>query len=94
MGHGTCPSVLGILVPEHQFGTVDEMGRADIVEEGGGRVEGKIYEIPIEAVKNFRYQREGAPYAYHAIFLTIKLNCKETKVSTFTVKNKTEETAP
>jgi gamma-glutamylcyclotransferase (GGCT)/AIG2-like uncharacterized protein YtfP len=73
--------------------TVDGMGRADIVEEGG-QVEGKAYEIPVEALKNYLYQREGAPFAYRATFVTIKLNGKDTQAITFTVKNKNEETAP
>ncbi|WP_180271463.1 gamma-glutamylcyclotransferase [Fredinandcohnia onubensis] len=73
--------------------TVDGMGRADIVEEGG-QVEGKAYEIPVEALKNYLYQREGAPFAYRATFVTIKLNGNDTQAITFTVKNKNEEMAP
>ncbi|WP_099363676.1 gamma-glutamylcyclotransferase [Fredinandcohnia onubensis] len=72
---------------------VDGMGRADIVEESG-QVEGKVFEIPVEALKNYLYQREGAPNAYRATFVTIKLNGKDTQAITFTVKNKNEETAP
>ncbi|MCM3569313.1 gamma-glutamylcyclotransferase [Neobacillus mesonae] len=71
----------------------DGMGRADIVEEGG-RVEGKVYKIPIEALKNYLYQREGAPTAYRATFVTIKLHGKDIQALTFTVKDKEEETAP
>ncbi|WP_180271284.1 gamma-glutamylcyclotransferase [Fredinandcohnia onubensis] len=72
---------------------MDGMGRADIVEEVG-RVEGKVYEVPFEALKNYLYQREGAPNSYRATFVTIKLNGKDTQAITFTVKNKNEETAP
>lgn len=72
---------------------MDGMGRADIVEEGG-QVEGKVYEIPVEALKNYLHLREGAPFAYRATFVTIKLNGKDTQAITFTVKNKNEETVP
>lgn len=72
---------------------VDGMGRADIVEEGG-RVEGKIYEIPIESLEKYLYQREGAPNAYRATFVTIKLLGKEIQALSFTVKNKGVEIAP
>ena len=71
----------------------DSRGRADIVEEGG-LVEGKVYVIPIEALANYLYQREGAPNIYRATFVTVELLGKEIQALTFTVKKKEEETAP
>jgi len=73
--------------------TLDGLGRADIVEEGG-RVEGKVYKIPIEALTEYLYHREGAPHVYRATFVTINLEGVDTQAITFTVKNKSEETAP
>ena len=72
---------------------IDGMGRADIVEEGG-RVEGKVYEIPVKALKEYLYQREGAPKAYRPTFVTLELNCKMVQALTFVVVNKQAETAP
>ena len=71
----------------------DGMGRADIVEEGGC-VEGKVYEIPVKALKEYLYAREGAPKAYRATFVTIELNGKKVQVLTFVVTNKKTEKAP
>ncbi|NSL51859.1 gamma-glutamylcyclotransferase [Calidifontibacillus erzurumensis] len=71
----------------------DGMGRADIVEEGG-IVEGKVYEIPIQALKDYLYRREGVPFAYRPTFVTVNLNGKMVEALTFVVKNKENETAP
>ncbi len=73
--------------------SIDGMGRADIVEEGG-RVEGKVYEIPMKALQEYLYRREGAPKAYRPTFVTIQLNGKEVQAITFVVTNKMTETAP
>jgi gamma-glutamylcyclotransferase (GGCT)/AIG2-like uncharacterized protein YtfP len=71
---------------------LDDMGRADIVEEGG-HVEGKLYKIPNEALA-YLYRREGAPNIYRPTFVTVELNGRSVQALTFTVKNKREETAP
>ncbi|MDQ0976517.1 gamma-glutamylcyclotransferase (GGCT)/AIG2-like uncharacterized protein YtfP [Neobacillus niacini] len=73
--------------------TEDGMGRADIVEEGG-RVEGKVYEIPVKVLKEYLYGREGAPKAYRPTFVTIECNGKKVQALTFVVTNKMEESAP
>jgi gamma-glutamylcyclotransferase (GGCT)/AIG2-like uncharacterized protein YtfP len=73
--------------------TKDGMGRADIVEEGG-RVEGKVYKIPVKALDDYLYFREGAPQAYRPTFVTIELNGKKVQALTFVVTNKKEEIAP
>lgn len=72
---------------------MDGMGRADIVEEGG-RVEGKVYNIPVRALKEYIYRREGVPFAYRPTFVTLDLNGKKVQALTFVVNNKSEETAP
>lgn len=71
----------------------DGMGRADIVE-GGGTVEGKVYEIPIKALSEYLYAREGAPTAYRVTFITIELNGQKVHALTFVGTNKKPETAP
>ncbi|MGG5252242.1 gamma-glutamylcyclotransferase [Neobacillus sp. SM06] len=71
----------------------DGMGRADVVEEGG-IVEGKVYDLPVEALDNYLYKREGAPTAYRPTFVTIEVDGKQVEALTFVVKNKAEETAP
>jgi gamma-glutamylcyclotransferase (GGCT)/AIG2-like uncharacterized protein YtfP len=71
----------------------DGLGRADIVEEGG-YVEGKIYRIPVKALEEYLYRREGAPKAYRPTFVTINWNGKRVQALTFVVTNKMEECAP
>lgn len=73
--------------------TGDGMGRADIVEEGG-IVEGKVYEIPVRALKDYLYRREGVPFAYRPTFVKVELDGKKVDALTFTVSNKQEEIAP
>jgi gamma-glutamylcyclotransferase (GGCT)/AIG2-like uncharacterized protein YtfP/cation transport regulator ChaC len=73
--------------------TEDGRGRADIVEEGGG-VEGKVYEIPVKALKEYLYGREGAPKAYRPTFVMIEVNGKKVQALTFVVTYKREESAP
>ncbi|WP_062110039.1 gamma-glutamylcyclotransferase [Bacillus niameyensis] len=68
-------------------------GRADIVEEGG-RVEGKVYEIPVNALEDYLYGREGAPDTYRPTFITIDLIGERVQALTFVVVNKEPETAP
>jgi len=72
---------------------IDQMGRADIVEEGGV-VEGKVYEIPVKALKEYLYEREGAPTVYRPTFVTIERNKEKIQALTFVVNNKKAETAP
>ncbi|MGG1401584.1 gamma-glutamylcyclotransferase [Bacillus salipaludis] len=92
-------NMLGVgVLPNYTFrftrkSSIDGMGRADIVEEGG-RVEGKVYEIPVKALKGYLYNREGAPQAYRPTFVTIELNGKKVQALTFVVVNKKIETAP
>lgn len=71
----------------------DGMGRADIVEDGG-KVEGKVYRVPVKTVKDYLYRREGAPNAYRPTFVEIDLDGKAAVALTFTVKNKERETVP
>lgn len=73
--------------------SMDGMGRADIVQEGG-MIEGKVYNLPIKALKEYLYGREGAPKVYRPTFVTIELNGKEVQALTFVVTNKGAETAP
>lgn len=73
--------------------SMDGMGRADIVEEGG-RVEGKVNQIPVKVLKDYLYYREGAPKAYRPTFVTVELNGEKVQALTFVVVNKKAETAP
>ncbi len=76
-----------------QRSLADGMGRADIVEEGG-RVEGKVYEIPVSCLSEYLYRREGVPNAYRPTFVTVELNGKPVQALTFVVTNKAAEVAP
>ncbi|MCA1031176.1 gamma-glutamylcyclotransferase [Bacillus timonensis] len=73
--------------------TSDNKGRADIVEEGG-MVEGKVYKIPTEALKEYLYSREGAPFTYRVTFVTVELHGRNVQALTFVVVDKKEEIAP
>nr|WP_263327194.1 gamma-glutamylcyclotransferase family protein [Neobacillus sp. Marseille-Q6967] len=92
-------SIIGVgILPNYTLrftrkSSMDGMGRADIVEEGG-RVEGKVYQIPVKALKDYLYKREGAPKAYRPTFVTVELNGKKVQALTFVVVNKKTETAP
>ncbi|MBM7662123.1 gamma-glutamylcyclotransferase (GGCT)/AIG2-like uncharacterized protein YtfP [Bacillus mesophilus] len=70
-------------------------GRADLVEDGGV-VEGKLYEIPVEAVTDYLFDREGVSYqTYRPTFITVEVNGREvSNVLTFVVIEKKEELAP
>jgi len=70
-------------------------GRADLIESGGF-TEGKLYEIPVEAVKGYLYGREGVPSGvYRPIVVSVQLPDGSTcEALTFVVVNKDEETAP
>jgi gamma-glutamylcyclotransferase (GGCT)/AIG2-like uncharacterized protein YtfP len=70
-------------------------GRADIVEEGGV-VEGKVYELPVEAVTSYLYEREGVNYqTYRPTLVTVKLGHQVvSNVLTFVVVQKEAEIAP
>jgi gamma-glutamylcyclotransferase (GGCT)/AIG2-like uncharacterized protein YtfP len=69
-------------------------GRADIVEEVG-TVEGKVYEIPQEAL-SYLYRREGVNAGcYRPAVIDINVNgCPLTNILTFVVVDKEPETAP
>ncbi|MFJ7726701.1 gamma-glutamylcyclotransferase [Neobacillus sp. NPDC097160] len=69
-------------------------GRADIVEEPG-TVEGKVYEIPLEAL-SYLYRREGVNAGcYRPALIDITINGRAIKnVFTFVVVDKEPETAP
>jgi gamma-glutamylcyclotransferase (GGCT)/AIG2-like uncharacterized protein YtfP len=69
-------------------------GRADIVEETGS-VEGKVYEIPKEAL-SYLYRREGVNAGcYRPAVIDITVNCRPiTNILTFVVVDKEPETAP
>ncbi|WP_254842752.1 gamma-glutamylcyclotransferase [Bacillus sp. MRMR6] len=73
--------------------TQDGWGRADIVEEGG-RVEGKVYNIPVKALTEYLYHREGAPKAYRPTFVELELNGENILALTFVVTKKDKETTP
>jgi gamma-glutamylcyclotransferase (GGCT)/AIG2-like uncharacterized protein YtfP/cation transport regulator ChaC len=70
-------------------------GRADLVEEGGV-VEGKVYELPIEAVTGYLYDREGVNYhTYRPSFITVNIDGENiSNVLTFVVIQKKAELAP
>jgi gamma-glutamylcyclotransferase (GGCT)/AIG2-like uncharacterized protein YtfP len=70
-------------------------GRADMVEDRGV-VEGKLYELPIKAVTDYLYNREGVSHhTYRPTFLTLEVNGRKvSNVLTFVVKEKKEELAP
>ncbi|CAG9620361.1 gamma-glutamylcyclotransferase [Sutcliffiella rhizosphaerae] len=72
----------------------DNLGRADIVEDGNGAVEGKVYEIPVSVVEKYLYVREGVPFAYRPTFVSISMNGQHIVALTFVVKNKDPETPP
>ncbi|MBM7620031.1 gamma-glutamylcyclotransferase (GGCT)/AIG2-like uncharacterized protein YtfP [Bacillus tianshenii] len=100
-GFGNCfRNVLGVgVLPNYSLkftrkSTFDDMGRADIVEDGCGVVEGKVYEIPVSVLDEYLYGRELAPGAYRPTFVTVKINGAEVQVLTFVVVNKEPETAP
>ncbi len=69
-------------------------GRADIVEEGG-KVEGKVYQIPAKAV-SYLHKREGVKYeSYRPAIVPIKLDNGNTiEALTYIVVNKEAEAAP
>lgn len=69
-------------------------GRADIVEEAG-TVEGKVYEIPKEAL-SYLYRREGVNAGcYRPAVIDITVNgMQHTNILTFVVVDKEPETAP
>lgn len=73
---------------------LDDGGRADIVEEGG-LVEGKIYEIPPEAL-DYLYRREGVNAgSYRPTLVDLTVNDgRLVNVLTFVVVDKEAETAP
>ncbi|WP_078553908.1 gamma-glutamylcyclotransferase [Bacillus alkalicellulosilyticus] len=74
--------------------SLDRMGRADIVEEGGV-VEGKLYDIPVAALKDYLYRREGVPFSYRPAFIRVQVKGKWVEnVLTFVVAKKQDETAP
>ena len=73
----------------------DGQGRADIVEDDHGVVEGKVYEIPVSVLTAYLYRREGVLVkAYRPTFVTVKKNGEEVQALTFVVVNKEPETAP
>lgn len=69
-------------------------GRADIVEEGG-KVEGKVYQIPAKAV-TYLHKREGVKYgSYRPATVPIKLDNGNTiEALTYIVVNKEAEATP
>lgn len=74
--------------------SVHDGGRADIVEEGG-KVEGKVYEIPYECL-SYLYKREGVgSRMYRPALIDITINGNRVKdVLTFIVVSKQPESAP
>ncbi|WCK55160.1 gamma-glutamylcyclotransferase [Aneurinibacillus sp. Ricciae_BoGa-3] len=73
----------------------EDGGRADIVESGGS-TEGKVYDIPVEAVKGYLYGREGVLLGlYRPVVVSVRMRDGSTcEALTFVVVNKEEETAP
>jgi gamma-glutamylcyclotransferase (GGCT)/AIG2-like uncharacterized protein YtfP len=71
-----------------------DRGRADIVE-GGGVVEGKLYEIPLTSLE-YLFKREGVKSGcYRPTLIDLVVNNKPIKNAlTFTVVEKQEETKP
>ncbi len=76
------------------YAASDGMGRADIVEEEGGYVEGKVYRISHEALKYLEWREGLKVNAYRPSFVNVELNGKRQNVFTVVVKNKQEEIAP
>lgn len=74
---------------------MDGLGRADIVESKGGRVEGVLYSINHEAVE-YLYEREGvADQAYRPTFVNVKHNGTMLEdAMTFTVIHKRMQEIP
>jgi gamma-glutamylcyclotransferase (GGCT)/AIG2-like uncharacterized protein YtfP len=69
-------------------------GRADIVE-GGGVVEGKLYEIPLTSLEYLFKREEVKSGCYRPTLIDLVVNNKPIKnVFTFTVVEKQEETKP
>lgn len=73
---------------------ISDGGRADVVEEGG-KVEGKVYQIPREAV-SYLDEREGVKYSsYRPAIVPIKLDNNMTiEALTYIVVNKKREAVP
>ena len=69
-------------------------GRADLVE-GGGTVEGKVYEVSVDCL-TYLYQREGVNLGiYRPALVDITINgILHKNALTFVVVNKDKETAP
>ncbi|MBO8173085.1 MAG: gamma-glutamylcyclotransferase [Bacillaceae bacterium] len=74
----------------------DGLGRADIVEEKGGMVEGKVYRISHDALRYLEWREGVSAGAYRPSFVNIRINGEKQlqNVFTFVVKDKQEEMAP
>lgn len=72
-----------------------DAGKADIVEDKVGIVEGIVYQIPFEAT-HYLYRREGVAIGlYRPAVITVKINGRNIEnVLTFIVIDKKEETPP
>ncbi|MFZ3577750.1 gamma-glutamylcyclotransferase [Virgibacillus sp. DJP39] len=69
-------------------------GKADIVEDSSETVEGKLYEVPLDAI-TYLYKREGVyANAYRPIIVTINARDKEIRAITFIGTEKEAETPP
>ncbi|ASN05590.1 gamma-glutamylcyclotransferase [Virgibacillus necropolis] len=69
-------------------------GKADIVENNNEKVEGKVYQVPLEAV-SYLYKREGVYVnAYRPIIIDILLKGENKRAITFIGTQKEAETAP
>lgn len=70
-------------------------GRADIIEEAGHSVEGKVYRLPYEALK-YLYKREGVNIGgYRPTIIDVTINgTRHKNVWTFTVVDKKKDGIP
>ncbi|XKF67427.1 gamma-glutamylcyclotransferase [Virgibacillus necropolis] len=69
-------------------------GKADIVENGHEKVEGKVYQVPLEAI-SYLYKREGVfVNAYRPTIINVFINGENMRAITFIGTQKETETAP
>ncbi|WP_176447069.1 gamma-glutamylcyclotransferase [Lentibacillus sp. CBA3610] len=80
---------------EFQFSRkTDDGGKADLIENNRESVEGKVYEIPLDAI-DYLYEREGVhTSSYRPAIVPVTLNGSVYQSITFIGVSKSAETAP
>ncbi|WP_010530748.1 gamma-glutamylcyclotransferase [Lentibacillus jeotgali] len=80
---------------EFQFSrSTDDGGKADLVENKRGKVEGKVYRIPYDAI-DYLYKREGVrSHSYRPAVVPVSINESIYQCLTFIGVRKSHETPP